>query len=101
MLYPLPTAKEDVLKVATPLLFKMPVPSVLEPSLKVTVPPAIPAPGPVGETVAVKVTDCPKAEGLAEDANVVVVAVAAAAEDAVEAGESRKVEPLPMVVTVM
>ena len=73
MLYPLPTAKEDVLKVATPLLFKVPVPSVLVPSLKVTVPPAIPAPGPVTATVAVKVTDCPKSEGFTEDANAVVV----------------------------
>ena len=40
--------------------------------LKVTVPPAVPAPGETGATVAVKVTDCPKTEGVVE-ANVVVV----------------------------
>ena len=73
MLYPLPTAKEDVLKVAIPLPFKVPVPSVLEPSLKVTVPVAVPAPGVVVATVAVKVTDCPKTDGFASDDNVVVV----------------------------
>ena len=73
ILYALPTAKEDVLKVATPLPFKVPVPSVVEPSLKVTVPVAVPAPGPVVATVAVKVTDCPKTEGFASDVNAVVV----------------------------
>ena len=73
ILYALPTAKEDVLKVATPLLFKVPVPSVVGPSLKVTVPPAIPAPGVVVATVAVKVTDCPKTEGVPEVISAVVV----------------------------
>ncbi len=38
-----------------------------------TVPAAVPAPGVVVATVAVKVTDCPKTEGLVEDVNVVVV----------------------------
>jgi hypothetical protein len=38
-------------------------------SLKATVPPSG-----VGETVAVKVTDCPKAEGLSEEVTPVVVA---------------------------
>jgi len=48
-------------------------PKEVEPSKNSTVPVAVPAPGAVAATVAVKVTDCPKAEGFAEDVNVVVV----------------------------
>ena len=47
--------------------------------MNVTVPPGIPAPGATAATVAVTVTDCPKTDGLAEDATVVVVAAAFAA----------------------
>jgi hypothetical protein len=62
-----PTARVDVLYVATPPP-SVPVPSVVLPSLNVTVPVAA-----GGVTVAVKVTDAPKPEGFAEDATVVVV----------------------------
>ena len=52
---------------------KFTVPSEVEPSKNSTVPVAVPAPGAVGATFAVKVIDCPKTEGLAEDVNAVVV----------------------------
>ena len=54
-------------------LVKVPVPSVLVPFLKVTVPLGVPAPGETGLTVAVKVTDWPKTEGLAEEVKAVAV----------------------------
>ncbi len=73
MLYVFPTAKEDVLKIATPLPFKVPVPSVVEPFLKVMVPVGVPE-EPV--TVAVKVTDWPKTLGFEEAARLVEVGVA-------------------------
>jgi len=66
------TASDAMDKVATPDA-RVPVPMMVEPFLKVTVPVAVPAPGAVGATFAVKVTDCPKTEGFAEDVNVVVV----------------------------
>ena len=43
------------------------------PSLKVTVPVGVPEPGALALTVAVKVTDWPKTEGLDEEATAVVV----------------------------
>ena len=67
-----------MLKVAM-LLVKVPVPRVLVPFLKVTVPLGVPAPGETGLTVAVKVTDWPKTEGLAEEVKLVE-------EEALEAG---------------
>ena len=57
--------------VAEPEL-KVTVPSEVTPSKNSTVPLAVPAPGAVAATVAVKVTDWPKTEGVVE-ANVVVV----------------------------
>lgn len=57
------------MKVATPPL-SVPVPIGLPPSRNVTVPVGVPAPD---ETVAVKVTDCPKTEGLLLEATVVEV----------------------------
>ena len=48
------------------------VPREVTPSKNSTDPVAVPAPGAVAATVAVKVTDCPKTEGVVE-ANVVVV----------------------------
>src|SRR2546429_8941009 len=51
----------------------MPVPRVLDPSLKVTVPVGVPAPGLFAVTVAVKVTDCPDTDGLADELTHVVV----------------------------
>ena len=51
----------------------VPVPIGLPPSRKVTVPVGVPAPGATAETVAVKVTDCPKTDGLADDVTVVAV----------------------------
>ncbi len=70
----LPTARLEVAKVATPLALSVPVPSVVAPSLKVTVPVGVP-PAPV--TVAVKVTDWPKVEGLADEPSAVVVSALA------------------------
>jgi hypothetical protein len=46
---------------------------VTVPSRKVTVPLGVPAPGATTETVAVNVTDCPKTDGFAPEATVVVV----------------------------
>jgi hypothetical protein len=62
-----PTARVDVVNVAFALAI-VPVPSVVVPSLNVTVPVAA-----EGEMVAVKVTDEPKVDGLADEANVSVV----------------------------
>jgi hypothetical protein len=47
----------------------------LPPSRNVTVPVAVPAPGATGETVAVNVTDCPKAEGFCDEVTAVAVLV--------------------------
>jgi hypothetical protein len=69
----LPTGKEDVLKVVTPLPFKVPVPSVVEPFLKVMVPVGVPE-EPV--TVAVKMIGCPKTDGFTEDVKIVEVVAA-------------------------
>src|SRR6266581_9487803 len=66
-----PTASVLVTNVAWPEPFRVPVPRVLEPSLKVTVPVGVPAPGLFAVTVAVKVTDCPDSDGLAEELVVV------------------------------
>ena len=49
------------------------VPIGVAPSLKVTVPVGMPVPGAVAITVAVKVTDCPKTEGLIDELTAVVV----------------------------
>src|SRR5216117_2583887 len=68
-----PTASVLVTNVAWPEPFRVPVPRVLEPSLKVTVPVGVPAPGLLAVTVAVKVTDCPDTDGLAEELTSVVV----------------------------
>ena len=67
-----PTASDAMDKVAEPLL-RVPVPKRVAPSKKLTVPVAVPAPGETVATVAVKVTDWPTTEGLAEDVNAVVV----------------------------
>jgi hypothetical protein len=48
----------------------VPVPNVVVPSRNVTVPVAV-----LGDTVAVKVTDCPNTDGFADDATAVVVLV--------------------------
>src|SRR5438874_11716111 len=70
-----PTLSEDVAQLARPLLrvrllqLVMAVP----PSRKVTVPAGVPAPGLLAVTVAVKVTDCPDTDGLAEELTGVVV----------------------------
>ena len=66
-----PTASDAMDKVAVPDV-RVPVPIMVEPFLKVTVPEAVPAPGRVAATVAVKVIDSPKTEGVVA-ANVVVV----------------------------
>ena len=62
-----PMASVEVLYVAFPLL-TFPAPNVVVPSLNVTVPAAV-----VEETVAVNVTDTPRADGFNDDDNVVVV----------------------------
>src|SRR6266516_2722881 len=70
-----PTLSEDVGQLAWPLLrvrllqLVMAVP----PSLKVTFPAGLPEPGLLAVTVAVKVTDCPDSDGLAEELTPVVV----------------------------
>jgi hypothetical protein len=64
----LPTERDEVENVAIPEMFNVPLPRVVEPSLKVTVPVGVPEPGAFAVTVAVKVIDWPKTEGLAEDA---------------------------------
>ena len=68
-----PTASALVVNVAWPEPSRMPVPRVLDPSLKVTVPVGVPAPGLFAVTVAVKVTDCPDTDGLAEELTDVAV----------------------------
>ena len=70
----MPTAKVEVVNVATPLL-RVPVPIGLPPSRNVTVPVGVPVPGATAETVAVKVTDCPGEEGFCDDVTVVAVLV--------------------------
>src|SRR5437879_8837468 len=63
--------------VTPPLLDRVPVPSVFKPSAKVTVPVGLATavlPGELTLTVAVKVTDWPETEGLAELLSEVVVA---------------------------
>ncbi len=67
------TESAEVMKVATPEPFSVPVPKVAAPSLKVTVPVGVPAPGETALTVAVKVTDCPKTDGLTDDVRFVLV----------------------------
>ena len=67
----LPATNADVLKVAVPELSVL-VPRMVDPSSKVTVPVGDPEPE-LLLTVAVKVTDCPKADGLVADVMVVVV----------------------------
>lgn len=78
----LPGARADVVKVAIPPL-SVPVPIGLPPSKKVTVPVGVPDPGATGETVAVKVTDCPKTGRLNDEVTVVVVLALLTVRDAV------------------
>ena len=61
------------MNIAWPEPSRVPVPRMLEPSLKVTVPVGVPAPGLFAFTVAVKVTDCPDNDGLAEELTDVAV----------------------------
>ncbi len=68
-----PTASDDVLKVAVPLVSET-LPRDVVPSMKVTPPVGVPAPGEVAETVAVKVTDCPNTEGFAAAVTLLVAA---------------------------
>jgi hypothetical protein len=66
-----PTAKADVVKVATPELLSVELPRVALVSRKVTVPVGVPEP--VEVTVAVNVTACPDTDGFGDDMSVVVV----------------------------
>jgi hypothetical protein len=52
---------------------KVPLPITVVPSRKLTVPVGVPAPGAETVTVAVKVTLCPKTDGLVPEATVVAV----------------------------
>jgi hypothetical protein len=65
----LPTARLEVDNVATPEV-KVTTPSVLVPSMNLTVPVGVPVTE-TGDTVAVRVTDCPYSDGLAEDVRLV------------------------------
>ena len=73
----MPAAKDDVVKVAVPLVATAPVPMAVVPSRKVTVPvgatPVAGQPAP-GQTVAVIVTDWPTFTGEIGDRVVVVPA---------------------------
>jgi hypothetical protein len=61
----------DVDKVATPLPLSAELPIVVAPSRNVTVPVGVPVV--VELTVAVRVTDCPSPDGLAEEISKVVL----------------------------
>ena len=65
----LPAASAEVVKVAVPPL-SVPVPRTVAPSLKVTVPVGVPVRGGRARRSAVKVTDCPETEGLADEVSV-------------------------------
>jgi hypothetical protein len=67
-----PAGNPDVLYVATPEPFNVPLPNVMVPSKKLTKPVGMVVlpEGPV--TVAVKVTDCPAAEGFEDETSAVV-----------------------------
>src|SRR5689334_8368652 len=67
-----PTARAVVVKVADPKLREL-VASGVPPSWKTTKPVGVPAPGNTAATVAVKVTDWPKTEGVSEVVTVVAV----------------------------
>ena len=67
----LPAVSAEVEKVATPEPLSVPVPSVVVPSRKVTVPVAVP--GVLSDTVAVKVIEVPKVDGLTEVTTALVV----------------------------
>ena len=73
----LPRESEEVVNVATPEPLSAPNPMGLPPSRKTTDPVGIPVLGGTGETVAVKVTDCPNTEGFAEEVTVVFVSALA------------------------
>ena len=62
-----PVERLEVVKAATPPL-SAPVPKVVAPSRNVTGPVAV-----VGDTVAVKVTDCPEFDGLTLDVRPVLL----------------------------
>src|SRR6266568_2047068 len=66
------TERAVVVKLAVPELRVVEL-RVEAPSLKMTVPEGVPEPGEVGITVAVKVTDWPKTDGLVEEVSVVVL----------------------------
>ena len=51
----------------------VPLPMMVAPSRKLTDPVGVPAPGLTTATVAVKITDCPKTDGLTDDVRLVVV----------------------------
>lgn len=63
----LPTAKVEVVRVATPRL-RLALPIELPSARKVTLPVGVPAPAPIAVTVAVKLTDWPKTLGLGAEA---------------------------------
>jgi len=70
----LPRLRADVENVAWPEAFKVLVLSDLVPSLKVTLPVATAVPGALATTVAVKVTDWLRFDGLREEVTDVLVA---------------------------
>jgi hypothetical protein len=68
-----PTDSVARANVAVPEPSSVPVPNVVVPSLNVTEPEGMPEAGDTTATVAVKVTDWPNTDGLAEEVRVVVV----------------------------
>ena len=81
----------EIVKVAWPLL-RVPVPSVVVPSRKVTVPVGVPVPD-VGMTVAVKVTDWFRLDGLTELTTVIVVPVLTTSLKTVDVLPAKLVSP--------
>jgi hypothetical protein len=75
-----PWPKPEVAYVALPVLSRVLVPSVVPPSRNVTVPVGVVVPE-LGDTVAVKVTDCSGRDGFGEEAREVTVAIPAAIAD--------------------
>ena len=67
------TESDEVVNVACPDVMATVAARVTAPSVKVTLPVGVPAPGETAETVAVKVTTCPKTDGLAVELTVIAL----------------------------
>ena len=68
-----PVVSEEMASAAWPVPSRLAVPKAALPSVKATVPVGVPTPESTDATVAVRVTDWPKTEGLVDDDRAVVV----------------------------